>query len=972
MRSADKMPRRPDRWAAVERLYHDAVALPADAQAAFLDEACAGDAELRRQVESLLAQDVSRERFLDRGVIEAAAGLMRESNEAMPVGRRIGTYQIEAKIGAGGMGEVYRARDLKLGRGVALKVLPAVFTSDPARLARFTREARLLAALSHPNIATIHGLEDGDGTHAIVMELIEGDTLADRITVGKHNGLPLAETVAIARQIMEALDAAHQKGIIHRDLKPANIKITREGVVKVLDFGLSKLDVRQGDTTGTEAPTLSIGVTGEGLIVGTPAYMSPEQATGQAVDKGTDIWAFGCVLYEMLTGQPAFGRGNVPDIVSAVLNGEPAWDRLPGWTPPALRRLLERLLQKDPKRRLRDIADARPDLEEALAVTPSGEAVPVTRALGVRTYPWIAAVFVSVVITAVIVWNLKRPSTEAASAPVARAVVTTAGALSVDGEGVLAISPDGRRLVYVGEGIGGRKLFIRDLARFESQEMAGTEGANSPTFSPDGRWLAFAAERKIKKVAIDGGAPFVLCDAPENRGLGLNWGSDDTIFFDYGPGTGIWHVPAAGGTPVAVTALGDQENYHMYPLLLPDGRTLFFSANLASMTNSQSQLNVQSLQTGRRRTIGNGVAVGYLPNGDLIYEREGTVFAVPFDPASLETSGKPVAVLQGVAQTRLGTPQFGISVTGSVAYLAADHESLKDTLVWVDRTGAEQPTSAQAADYLMPLLAPDGRRIAVVIAGGNTADSAGDVWLYDLARETASRVTVGGGGYPVWTPDGELTFSSASKAGGENVYMKSLDGDGLEHLLFGGVSGGSRPFSWSPDGRTLTFVSINKTTANDILFIDRGKPQPRVFLQTQFHEGAPTFSPDGRWVAYVSDKSGRNEVYMRPFQGPGEEWTLSNDGGIEPAWARNGELFYRQGDAMMSVAITTTPALVVGKPRRLFEGPYAKSAAMFADYDVTLDGRRLLVVKTIGQQKSSAINVVFNWFGEVARLVPTK
>jgi serine/threonine protein kinase/Tol biopolymer transport system component len=907
----------------------------------------------------------------------------------LATGTRVGPYEIVGALGAGGMGEVYRAHDAALRRDVAIKILPSQWVADPERLHRFELEAQLLAALNHPNIGAIYGLESAAGQRALVLELVEGPTLADVIAAspspeaeshrsgpwqgeaGSSRGgvVPRAlkpkEALAIARQIADALDAAHEKGIVHRDLKPANIKVAPNGIVKVLDFGLAKLGPGEAAGAGwsgaglTNSPTLLAGPTGLGTLLGTALYMSPEQARGLAVDKRTDVWAFGCVLFEMLTARRAFGGATTSDTIAAILERDPDWSLLPSATPPGIQRLLRRCLDKDSNRRLRDIADARFEIEDALATPPADAPAERRQPSSLR---WIAALVLSILATGVVVWNLKpKTSSTETSLPVTRVSITPAEPLRLDGEGAVALSPDGRYLAYTAGRGGSRRLYVRELSRFDSRAIAGTDGVDSLTFSPDSHWLAFSADGSIKKVNRDGGAPLTLCEACGSRALRLNWGTDDAIFFD-GIASGIARISAGGGAPTVVTTFREGETVHQFPVVRADGKALMFT--------SSSAVYLQSLETNRREVIGAGVGVGFLPTGHAIYVQAGTVFAVPFGPV-LERTGAPVVVLQGVEQTSLGTLQFSVSRTGTMAYVPAGTEGRSATLVWVDRTGAEQPAGISGSAYSIPRLAPDGRRLALVhgriIAGGG-----GDVWLHDLTRETSSRVTVDGGGYPVWTPDGrQLVFT---KGGPDDIYVKSFDGSGVEERLLGGVSGGSRPFSWSPDGRFLSFVSVSPATANDIMVVDRqNKTEARPFLKTQFGEGAPMFSPDGRWIAYASNKSGRNEIYMRPFPGPGEEWTISTEGGAEPVWARNtGELFYRQGDAMMSVEVNTSPTLVVGKPHRVFEGRYATSGALYANYDVTPDGKRLLMVKGSVQEAPAQINLVLNWLEEVKRLVSSE
>jgi serine/threonine-protein kinase len=613
-------------------------------------------------------------------------------------------------------------------------------------LQRFEREAQLLASLNHPNIGAIYGLESAAGQRALVLELVEGPTLADMIGVhsspeaeslrstpkegeaglsrgsGASRALKPKQSLAIAGQIADALDAAHEKGIVHRDLKPANIKVAPNGIVKILDFGLAKLGTGGASEVGgagwagrdemTNSPTLIAGPTGLGTLLGTAPYMSPEQARGLAVDKRTDVWAFGCVLFEMLTARRAFGGATTSDTIAAILERDPDWSRLPAATPPGIRRLLRRCLDKDSNRRLRDIADARFEIEDALATPPADAAATTERSQrsGLR---WIATLVLSILATGVVTWNLKpQTSSTETSLPVTRFSITPAEPLPLDGEGVMTLSPDGRYLAYIAGRGGNRRLYVRDLSGVENRVISGTEGADSLTFSPDSQWLAFAAEGRIKKVHRDGGAPLTLCEACGGRSLRLNWGTNDAIFFD-GMTSGIARISAGGGAPTVVTTFREGETVHQFPIARPDGKALMFS--------SSGQVYVQSLETERRQLVGSGVGVGFVPTGHAIYVQAGTVFAVLLGPV-LDRTGAPVVVLQGVEQNSLGTSHFSVSRTGTMAYVPAGAEGRSATLVWVDRTGAELPTGISGPAYSIPRLAPDGRRLAVVrgriIAGG--------------------------------------------------------------------------------------------------------------------------------------------------------------------------------------------------------------------------------------------------------------
>jgi eukaryotic-like serine/threonine-protein kinase len=513
------------------------------------------------------------------------------------------------------------------------------------------------------------------------------------------------------------------------------------------------------------------------------------------------------------------------------------------------------------------------------------------------------------------------------------------------------------RVAYVAGPL--RRVYVHDLDQFDSRVIAGTEGAQSPSFSPDSQWLAFVVAGAIKKVSRDGGVPLVLCDPCQGGARNISWGLDDAIHVDWGA-SGIWRVSPAGGAPVAATALREGETTHQFPILLFDKKNVMFE--------SQGEVTVQSLSGGRRATIGAGVSAGVLPTGHLVYIQAGTVFAVPFDSGRFETTGAPIALLQNVEQLTREAPQFSVSPAGMMAYVPVSAADRGDTIFWVDRTGVEQPSGVAGRTIGTPRLAPDGKRLAV-IRGREALSGGDDIWLYDLERGTSTRVTADGGAFPVWSPDGrQLLFN---KAGRDAVFARSFDGSGSEAQFITGVGGGIRPMSMSPDGRALMFVSVNQATANDIMFVDRQDPaKARPFVQTSFREGAPMFSPDGHWVAYVSDKSGRNEIYLRAFPGPGEDVTVSAEGGTQPAWAREtGELFYRQGDAVMAVEVKTAPALQIGKPRRLFAGHYSRVGGVFANYDVTADGQRFLMVRSGNQEAATRINVVINWFEDVKRLL---
>jgi len=866
------------------------------------------------------------------------------------IGRTLGHYEIVEKLGEGGMGAVYRARDTTLGRDVALKLLPEFVAADREKIARLEREARLLASLSHPNVATLHGLEESNGLKYLVMELVPGETLAERIARGP---LRIDECLGIFRQIAEGLEAAHEKGIVHRDLKPANVIVTSEGRVKVLDFGLAKAVAEEAPSSDlSKSPTLTREGTEQGVILGTASYMSPEQARGKTLDRRTDIWSFGCVFYEALTGRKAFSGETVSDILAAILEKEPDWTALPARTPVKIRDLLLRCLQKDPHRRLRDIGDARIEIDE-----PSASPVTAPRH---RYLPWTVAALVS----GIAIWSLLRPAAEP-ERPVSRLILNLPPeqGLSHVNDPAVAVSPDGRRVVYVGGSGTNRKLYVRPIDQLESRPIPGTEDAVTAFFSPDGEWVGFyaMASVKLKKVRLDGGLPITLCDA--QNPWGASWGTDDTILFAPGDASGLSRVSASGGAQSVVTTpdATQGETSHRWPEILPDGKSALFTI-LTGPSVDGARIGLLSLETGEYRVLVDGGSFArYVPTGHLVYGSERVLLAAAFDLERLELTGSPVPILEGVwTNLTFGTAHFALSREGTLAYVASVAE--ERALVWVDRAGAVRPLTKEHRPYANPRLSPDGQRLAVKIED--------HIWIYDMARDALTRMTFGPNQEyrAIWTPNGtRLTFRRDDPP---SIFWQPADGSGESERLTKSENM-QLPDSWSPDGKTLVYSEQGPNGFDIGLLTLDSEPSSRLFLQTVFNEAGGVFSPDGRFLAYVSDESGRYEVYVRPFSGSGGKWLISNAGGVQPLWARNGhEILYRNGDKMMAVAVDTEPEFHAGRPVLLFEGEFYNSDKPFHFYDITPDGQHFIMLQEV-ESWPTQIHVVLNWFEELKARVPS-
>ncbi len=872
----------------------------------------------------------------------------------LSAGTRLGPYEIVGPIGAGGMGEVYRARDTRLNREVAVKVLPDLFADDPERLARFTREAQALAALNHPNIATIHGFEEGAGVSALVMEVVEGDTLAERLRAG---ALPLPEATRIALQIADALEAAHEKGIVHRDLKPANIKITPDGRVKVLDFGLAKMLAPDAEPASPMNSPTVMAATAGGSILGTAAYMSPEQARGKTVDKRTDVWAFGCVLYEMLTGLQVFGGDTITDIVAAVVKNEPEWTALPADTPPAIRRLLKRCLAKDARERLHDIGDARLDIAEAQSEPTQAPVVasPMSHTRSSRAWPIAAAVaaLTAIALAWPAVLHLRETAPDAPEMRLEIATPTTSDPFS------FAVSPDGRRLVFVATGDGRPRLWLRALDTASAQLLAGTEEGSLPFWSPDGRSIGFFGGGKLRRLDLNGGPPQALADAAGGRGG--TWGRDGVILFAPVAGGGIVRVPAAGGEAVPVTRPTTGQANHHFPHFLPDGRQFLF---FAQGTNERIGVYLGALDGGEPvRLTAAESAPAFLPPDWVLWVRQGALVARRIDLPRRALTGEAVTLADPVGfDGALATGAFAVSAAGLVAYRAGG--TSRRQLTWVDRTGRVLGTIGAADDEALqyPELAPDGRRVAV----DRTVKGNRDVWVFDVSRGVPTRLTFDASQdmWPTWTPDGQTIVFRSTRTGGGDFYQKPASGAGNERALF--TSPDTKyPLEWSPDGRFLLYRSDDPKTGSDLWIFPRDGPTPKPFVQTPFVEAQGEFSPDGRWVTYCSNESGRMEIYVVPFPGPGGKWQVSTAGGQMPRWRRDGrEVFYMSPDSkLMAAPIHANGAtLEVGIPVALFPMHLAMVSLSSArqQYDVASD-RRFLLNVLVEDTAPPPITLVLNW-----------
>jgi serine/threonine protein kinase len=941
----------PDRWQRIEALFHEMLLRPNAERHAALVVACEGDRALQEEVELLLAQHASAAGFLDTPALNVAAGLVPQDSSLM-IGRRIGVFEIEGLLGAGGMGEVYRARDTRLGREVAIKILPRLFRNDPGRVARFQREARVLASLNHPHIGAIYGVEDADDVSALVMELVDGDDLSERLASAR---MPLHDALTIARQITEALEAAHAQGVVHRDLKPANIKIRQDRTVKVLDFGLAKLAPAGENATPT--------ATQAGAVMGTPAYMSPEQARGEGAGPQTDIWSFGVVLYELLAGMSPFSRGTVTETLASVLGTHPDYSLLPADTPASVRHLVRRCLEKDRKRRLQHIGDARIDLEDALAAqagdAASGSAaaladvVPSVVPTSTSATPsrpreraaWIALVSLMAAIAAIAVGWAFRPI---APPPQTHLEIVTPPSRN---PASFALSPDGRTIVYEATGEDGSRLWLRPLDSATGRPLAGTENASLPFWSPDNGSIGFFADSMLKRLDVDTGSIQLLATATLTP-VGGTWNRDGTILFAPNVAGGVFRVRDTGGR-AALVGPG------MTPQLLPDGRRF-----LSYVTSQGVYLSDIDGSTAPRKFDGLNRAWVMAP-GQLLYLRAGTLYAQPFDEQRLALTGQAVKVAERLVSPDGYVPAVSVSAAGAIAYRSGPAPLRQRQRIWFDRSGVELQRVGDVVGQGASL-SPDGRFVALSrgVNGNN------DVWLLNTASGVLSPFTShpSGDQSPLWSPDGGRIVFASIRSGVVDLYVKSMAGGSEEVLLE--TPANKSPSDWSVDGRHLLYRSNDPETGFDIWALPMqgdGKPgQEFAVLETEFQERDGQFSPDAKWIAYESNRSGISEIYVYPFPGPGREQQVSTGGGAQVRWRSNGrELFYVALDGwLMAVPVDRPNADTIdtGTPVRLFQTRLGDvlQPALAQQYVASADGQRFLV-GTVRQEPTSSINVILNW-----------
>ena len=895
------------------------------------------------------------------------------------IGQRLGAYEITALLGKGGMGEVYRARDTKLKRDVAIKSLPEEFSRDADRVRRFQREAEVLASLNHPNIAAIYDLHHVNDSRYLVLELVEGETLADRV---KRGALPVEEALEIAKNICEALEAAHERGIVHRDLKPANVKLTPDGKVKVLDFGLAKaMQTPLEDSTVSNSPTILNGTIG-GMILGTAAYMSPEQAKGRATDPRSDIFSVGCIVYEMLAGRQAFHGDDVSDVLASVLKSEPDFSLIPRDLNPRIYELLRRCFEKNPKRRWQAAGDLRVELEIITAAPRGGATLtsPIAQPGWRRAIP-VAVASVLIGVAGFAGWSLK-PSPPPLVARF-QLVLPQDQAFSGAAMQLVAISPDGTRVVYAAN----NQFFLRQMAEMEARPVPGLTAAFNPFFSPDGQWIGFFSDREqaLKKIAVTGGAAITICKT--SRLSGVRWDGNRIVFGDLSKG--IMQVFADGGEPEVLVSIKPEEGTAFSPQILDSGKAVLFTMVPPGSTLEQAQIVVQSLVSGERKVVlRSGSDARYVPSGHLLYAVGGNILAVPFDLKAMEVKGTSVPIIEGVMRSLpggTGATHFSISDNGSLVYIPRGTASGRSQTViaFTDRSGKSQTLPLPPASYEDPRISPDGKQLAVVTDNGNEEI----VWIYQLSSgSTPRRLTFGGNNrMPVWSPDGRYVFFRSDRDGSVGIFRQPADGTGTAERLTKAERADERhvPSLVHPSGKILAFEVRYRAGGNSdiwLLPLD-GDRTPRPFLEQPLFQAHAVFSPDGRWLAYMSNEleNGISQIFVQPYPSTGAKYQITTDGGGEPLWSPDGkQLFYYGGNArLMSVQIQTEPKFSFGKPSPLAMTGVLQEIANPRNYDITPDGKQFVVVLAASpnennQPSTRLINVVLNWVEELKQRVPVR
>jgi serine/threonine protein kinase len=885
---------------------------------------------------------------------------------ALPPGTRLGPHEILEQIGAGGMGEVYRARDTRLDRIVALKVLPAHLSTNEELRQRLDREAKMISALSHPHVCALYDVGHQDGVDYLVMEFIEGETLTDRLVKGP---LPTEQVLRFGIQIADALDRAHRQGIVHRDLKPGNVMLTRSGV-KLLDFGLAKYGTALPDALSgvSVMPTQAAAsnLTARGSILGTFQYMAPEQLEGKDADSRTDIFALGAVLYEMATGRKAFEGKSQASLIAAILDRmPPPISTVQPMTPPALDRVVKTCLEKDPEDRWQTAHDVMLELKwVAEGGSQAGLPAPVVaRRRSRERIAWVVAGILAASTIALTIREVQRPRSSPAVVrsnvlPPEKATFRFVGG----GAGPVVVSPDGRQLAFVGLDANSKtQLWIRPLDSLSAKPLPGTEGASYPFWSPDSRSVGFFADGKLKKIEIGGGPALPICDAPDARGG--SWSVGGTILFEPSFRDPIHRVSANGGKSVPVTKLDPSRNEttHRWPYFLPDGRRfLYFSGSHS--TGAQSELDaifVGSLDGTKPKLLVNARSNPVYAAGHLLFVRQKTLLAQRFDPKSVELTRESFPIVENVQDDPgFFSAVFSVSDQGTLAYQTASGSSGLSELTWVDRSGKKIDVLGEPADYFEPRISPDGRRVAIAI------EDPGDVWIYDLARRVRTRLTFSGSDdfAPTWSPDGTRIAFTSQRSGSGDIYARAASGTGTDELLSTSKIF-KVPNSWSPDGRYIAYIKFEGAPGSkaDLWLLSLADRKTSPILQSPFDELQAVFAPDGRWLAYASNESGRFEIYVQPFPGPGGKWQISTSGGTQPRWARGGkELFFlAPGGKIMSVEIRASTIIEAGTPQALFSTVLKNAPG--PPYDVSSDGQRLLLNRPIDEASSPPITLVQNW-----------